>query len=119
MTRQSIRKPGGAAKVTPDAPHQVASPDKSLLNDPLMFLPEVEVAVGMTSTTIWRHEKQRKFPPRIKVGGRNAWFRSQIEAYLESLRDGGGIGPAPTAANEARRLNAQRRRASRDARAAA
>ena len=40
----------------------------NVLDDPLMFLPEVEKTVRRSGTTIWRDEKRGKFPRRHKQG---------------------------------------------------
>jgi predicted DNA-binding transcriptional regulator AlpA len=83
----------------------------NILDDPVMFLPEVEKAVRLSATTIWRKEGQGMFPPRGHQGRYAIWFTSQIAAYLESLRaHPNGPGPAPAKANEARRQSAARRR---------
>jgi predicted DNA-binding transcriptional regulator AlpA len=83
----------------------------NVLDDPEMFLPEVEKRTRRSKVSIWRDEKQGKFPPRHYHGRYAAWFTSQITAYLESLRaKPSGIGPAPMKAIEARRRSASRRR---------
>jgi predicted DNA-binding transcriptional regulator AlpA len=88
-----------------------APPD--VLDDPIWFLPEVERATRLSGTTIWRHETAGKFPRRHKHGKFAAWFRSEIVAYLESLRSTiGGPAPAPAKAIAARRQAARRRRES-------
>src|SRR5262249_27760552 len=93
--------PAGEAVDTP--------PD--VLDDPLMYLPEVERLTRKSATSIWRAERAGKFPLRHRHGGRVVWFRSQIVEHLKSLREAAvGPGPAPTKANEARRQAAQRRR---------
>jgi predicted DNA-binding transcriptional regulator AlpA len=83
----------------------------NVLDDPVMFLPEVEKAVRLSATTIWRKEGQGTFPPRSHQGRYAIWFTSQIAGYLESLRARpNGPGPAPAKANEARRQAAAQRR---------
>jgi predicted DNA-binding transcriptional regulator AlpA len=78
------------------------------LDDPLMFLPEVARATGLSPTTIWRKERNGEFPSRHHDGRYVSWFRSQIAAYMEARRRApSGIGPAPIKANEARRHKAQ------------
>jgi predicted DNA-binding transcriptional regulator AlpA len=86
-------------------------PATNVLDDPLMFLPEVEKTTRRSGTTIWRDEKRGKFPRRHKQGRYSVWFRSEIIAYLESLRASpSGPGPAPKKANDARRQQAAGRR---------
>jgi predicted DNA-binding transcriptional regulator AlpA len=88
-------------------------PAVDVLEGPLMFLPEVEKATRRSGVTIWREEKKGKFPRRHYHGRYAAWFKSQIAAYLESLRAKPcGIGPAPIKANQARRRQAAERRRS-------
>jgi predicted DNA-binding transcriptional regulator AlpA len=87
---------------------------ENVLDDPVMFLPEVEKLTRLYATTIWRRERAGKFPTRRKQGHYCVWFRSQIIAYLEALRaDASGPVPATANAKEARRRGAQRRRAQR------
>jgi predicted DNA-binding transcriptional regulator AlpA len=75
-----------------------------VLDDPVMFLPEVVRATRLSPTTIWRKEKRGEFPPRHYNGRHASWFRSQIAEHMEALRTKpSGIGPAPVKANEARR----------------
>jgi predicted DNA-binding transcriptional regulator AlpA len=86
-------------------------PATDVLEDPVLFLPEVVRITRLCSTTIWRKERQGKFPPRHYDGRCAAWFRSQIAAHMEVLRQKpSGIGPAPFKANEARRRQAAGRR---------
>jgi len=120
-----VKTPRGIANVAPDVAlrdrcsvAESEMPDEGaagilgrvlppVLDDPLMFLPEVEKATRLSAVTIWRHEKAGKFPHRHRHGYYVAWFRSQIVAYLESLRaDPGGFAPAPVKANDARRRKA-------------
>ena len=68
-----------------------------VLDDPVMFLPEVVRIVRQSPTTIWRQEKQGKFPPRHYDGRYAAWFRSQIAAHQELLRaNASGSARAPS-----------------------
>ncbi len=84
---------------------------QSVLDDPALLLPEVEKLTRLSGTTIWRRERAGKFPARRKQGRYSVWFRSQIVAYLEALRDdASGPAPANKNANEARRQAARRRR---------
>jgi predicted DNA-binding transcriptional regulator AlpA len=89
------------------------SPDPTVLDDPLLFEAEVEVLVRMSRQTIWRKRKRSEFQEPIVVGGKNAWFRSQIISYMESLRTSGRTIPEPKWATKARRDAARRRRAQR------
>jgi predicted DNA-binding transcriptional regulator AlpA len=62
-----------------------------VLDDPLMYWPEVKSIVRMDYSTVWRREKAGKFPPHVMHGGRAAWFQSQIRGHLESLRNSARI----------------------------
>jgi predicted DNA-binding transcriptional regulator AlpA len=84
---------------------------ENVLDDPLMFLSEVEKLTRLSGTTIWRRERAGKFPPRRKQGHYSVWFRSEIVSYLEALRaEATGPAPANVNANQARRDAARRRR---------
>jgi predicted DNA-binding transcriptional regulator AlpA len=54
------------------------TPATDVLDDPVMFTPEVVRVVRKSATTIWRDEKRDKFPRRHYEGKRAAWFKSQI-----------------------------------------
>jgi predicted DNA-binding transcriptional regulator AlpA len=83
-----------------------------VLEDPLLFLADVERLTRLSGTTIWRRERDGKFPRRHKLGHFAVWFRSEIATFLEALRtDVPSPGPATVNANEARREAARRRRA--------
>jgi prophage regulatory protein len=48
-------------------------------------LPEVEAATGLSGTTIWRREKEGKFPRRRRVGPNVvAWRSDEVEAWIEA-----------------------------------
>ena len=103
------RKPRKSAPVAA-ACEPVAPPP--VLDDPIMYRPEVEIAVRKSATTNWRAERDGKFPAHHMHGGRAAWFRSQIARHLESLRERAtGPGPAPARAIAARQRAAALRRA--------
>jgi len=52
----------------------------------MLRLPDVVEATGMSSTTIWRREKDGQFPRRRRLGANLvAWRSDEIEAYIESL----------------------------------
>jgi prophage regulatory protein len=44
---------------------------------------EVEDRVGLSRTTIWRLERDGKFPLRLKISARTVgWIESEIEAWI-------------------------------------
>jgi prophage regulatory protein len=49
----------------------------------LLTFAEVQSRVRLSRTTIWRLERDCKFPPRIRVSpGRVAWRESDIDAFV-------------------------------------
>ena len=52
----------------------------------MLRLPDVVAAVGMSSTTIWRREKNGLFPRRRRLGANIvAWRSDEIKAFIEGL----------------------------------
>ena len=50
----------------------------------LLRLPEVEAVTGLSGTTIWRREREGKFPRRRRVGPNVvAWRSDEVEAWIE------------------------------------
>lgn len=48
---------------------------------------EIILMTGLSSTTLWRLEKEGRFPARIPLSvNRVGWRRSEIEAWLASKR---------------------------------
>ncbi len=41
--------------------------------------------IKASKTKIWRQVKSGRFPKPVKVGDRNAWIESEIDAYIERL----------------------------------
>ena len=53
----------------------------------IMRLSEVKAVTGLSKTTIYRFEKQGRFPSRVSLGERSVgWFEDDIEGFLMSLR---------------------------------
>ena len=53
----------------------------------IMRLNEVKAVTGLSKTTIYRFEKQGRFPSRVSLGERSVgWFEDDIEGFLMSLR---------------------------------
>jgi prophage regulatory protein len=55
--------------------------------------PEVLQLTGYSETTLWRREREGKFPRRRRLGGNLvAWRSDEVEAWMESLplADAGG-----------------------------
>ena len=46
--------------------------------------PELLAMIGLSDPTIWRMEKDGKFPKRIRLGGNSCgWLFSEVMAFLE------------------------------------
>lgn len=44
----------------------------------------VREIVGISNAEIARRELRKKFPPRVRDGGRVFWVESEIEAYVQA-----------------------------------
>ncbi len=44
-----------------------------------------EWGIRANDSTLWRWEKERKFPMHFACGNRNAWFSDEIDAHVSSL----------------------------------
>lgn len=50
----------------------------------LLSAQEVKVKVGLSRSTLWRLENDRRFPKRIRISkSRVAWKKSEIEKWIE------------------------------------
>lgn len=50
--------------------------------------PEVQHLVGLSDATIYRMERQGRFPGRVQLGGNSVgWFLSEILDWLETRAD--------------------------------
>lgn len=48
-------------------------------------LPRVKAITGLSSSTIWRMEKEGRFPLRRLIGKRAvAWLDSEVQAWIKS-----------------------------------
>lgn len=46
--------------------------------------PELLAMLGLSDATIWRMEKARKFPQRLRLGGNSSgWLASEVRAWIE------------------------------------
>jgi prophage regulatory protein len=56
----------------------------------IMRLSEVKAVTGLSKTTIYRFEKQGRFPSRVSLGERSVgWFEDDVQAFLSSLKEAG------------------------------
>lgn len=54
--------------------------------DRLLSLKEVKERTGISSTTLWRWQREGAFPARRRVNGyKIAWLESEIEAWIKAL----------------------------------
>jgi prophage regulatory protein len=55
------------------------------MTDKNLRLPELRDKTGLSTTTIWRLEKDGKFPKRRRLSARCvAWLQSEVEAWIAS-----------------------------------
>ena len=53
----------------------------------IMRLSEVKAVTGLSKTTIYRFEKEGRFPSRVSLGERSVgWFEDDVKGFLMSLR---------------------------------
>jgi prophage regulatory protein len=46
--------------------------------------PELQSMIGLSDASIWRLEKQNRFPKRIRLGGQSVgWFSDEIENWFD------------------------------------
>jgi prophage regulatory protein len=63
------------------------------LVEPKILVSEVDLVklLGLSRSTIWRLERQHKFPKRLQIGSRRvAWRLEEIEQFLASRQRGTG-----------------------------
>ena len=49
--------------------------------------PELFARIGLSDATVWRLERQGKFPKRIKLGGNSvAWLESEVVEWLDERK---------------------------------
>jgi prophage regulatory protein len=54
-------------------------------NDAYLRLPKVKHYTGLSTSTIWRLEREEQFPRRIRIGKRAvAWLKSDIKHWIEN-----------------------------------
>lgn len=47
--------------------------------------PELLAMIGLSDPTIWRMEKDGKFPKRLRLGGNSCgWLESEVNAWLDA-----------------------------------
>jgi|GEM_PF-1293024 len=54
--------------------------------DRIIRKPELLNKVGLSDVTIWRMEKDGKFPKRLRLGGNSCgWLESEIDGWVDEL----------------------------------
>lgn len=67
----------------------------------IIRLPEVLTRTGLCASTVYRQEKQGKFPRRVRLGVNSVgWFEDEVDDHQGQLAR--GFVDAPTRALEAR-----------------
>ncbi|HAW51943.1 MAG TPA: transcriptional regulator [Flavobacteriales bacterium] len=52
-------------------------------NDRIIRRKEVIYMTGLSSSTLWRREKEGLFPQRISLGGNSVgWLQSEVEQWI-------------------------------------
>ena len=47
--------------------------------------PELISKIGLSDATIWRMERDNKFPRRLRLGGNSTgWLLSEVDAWIEA-----------------------------------
>lgn len=55
----------------------------------VLRLKDVLILTGLSRTTLWRLEKEGRFPPRARLSLRAVrWFHHDVVAWLEACRTG-------------------------------
>jgi predicted DNA-binding transcriptional regulator AlpA len=55
--------------------------------DPLINRRQLRQQIPTSDMTIWRWQKDRKFPTHISINGRNYWRLSEVTAWLKQQAD--------------------------------
>ena len=81
---------GGDDVVKPCAAANDNRPDPTERDDEIMRLPDVQRAVALSRSTIYRLKAEGKFPQSRSLTGRRAvgWRRGDIRAWLTDRRRG-------------------------------
>ena len=51
----------------------------------LIDYPRLNDRVPASKMTLWRWEKEGRFPKRVKINGRNFWVEAEVDEYIENL----------------------------------
>ena len=62
--------------------------EKTIKHDRIVRKPELIGWIGLSDPTIWRMEKEGKFPRRLRLGGNSCgWLESEVDAWMQSRAD--------------------------------
>lgn len=57
----------------------------------LLKIEEVAKMLAVTERTVWRLKAAKAFPQPVRIGHSTRWFWSDIQDYLEKLKQARGI----------------------------
>lgn len=52
----------------------------------ILRFPQVAERVGLGRTAIYARIKKGKFPAPVKLGHASGWYESEVQAWIQSLR---------------------------------
>jgi prophage regulatory protein len=56
--------------------------------DRIIRKPELLARIGLSDPTIWRMERDGKFPRRLRLGGNSCgWLQSEVDIWLQRLAE--------------------------------
>jgi len=65
----------------------MSRPEKDMLRQ-MLFVEEVLPLVRVSRTTLFRMERERRFPASHMIRGRKVWFADELAAWQEGLPSG-------------------------------
>jgi len=84
-----------AAKVAPQPQPSAIRDRRKRKNDRLILKPVVLYKTSMTYPQVWKLMRDGKFPRSVRLGSRAAWWESEVDAWLDSLKRTTFAGDAP------------------------
>lgn len=84
--------------INDDAANSLApAPSSPVASSPfgLLTLPQVEAAVGLAKSTIYKMISEGTFPEQLKLGSKSVWLRSDIEKWFSDLESRRGTSSRP------------------------
>lgn len=62
------------------------------MSENMLTLAQVRARTGLSKTTIYAGIKAGTFPAPAKYGVASRWFESEIDAWIQALKDSRGMG---------------------------